>query len=172
MCIGSVGMLWWLSPQMKSGWRGLYILHTKSNRYTQISKLGGTDPENSARPIWFIMWLLGISVGPTWSTRWDRCARVRVNLKLGLTDYSNSMGPIWVISETNVGQANSVGPVANLGGTETIATDNREFASPSWWDRDPIGETELIRVSGSGYVNWTRWLRIERIGGAELDFLD
>ena len=35
-----------------------------------------------------------------------------------------------------------------------------------------LGETELIRVSGSGYVNWTRWLRIERIGGAELDFLD
>ena len=25
---------------MKSGWRGIYSLHTKSNRYTQLTKLG------------------------------------------------------------------------------------------------------------------------------------
>ena len=50
-----------------------------------------------------------------------------------------------------VGQANSVGPIAYLGGTENIAIGNREFASPSRLDRDPIGEIELIRVSGSGY---------------------
>ena len=170
MCIGSVGMFWGLSLWMKSGWRGIYSLHKKSNRYTQITKLGGTDSENSVRPIWFIMWLLGVSVGPTGSTRWDRCARVRVNPKLGLTDYSNSVGPIWVISETESWPSKLGGPIAYLGGTEIIAIGNREFASPSRWDRDPIGETELIRVSGSGYVNWTRWLRIERIGGAEFDF--
>ena len=70
-------------------------------------------------------------MGPIGSTRWDRCARVRVNPELGLTDYSNSVGPIWVISEQRVGQANSVGPIAYLGGTENIAIGNREFASPS-----------------------------------------
>ena len=34
----------------------------------------------------------------------------------------------------------------------------------------PFGETELIRVSGSGYVKWNRWRRIDQIGGAEFDF--
>ena len=34
----------------------------------------------------------------------------------------------------------------------------------------PIGETELIRVFGYDYVKWTRWRRIDQIGGAELDF--
>ena len=34
----------------------------------------------------------------------------------------------------------------------------------------PIGETELIRVYGSGYVKWTRWRRMDQIGGAEFDF--
>ena len=63
-----------------------------------------------------------------------------------------------------------MGPIAYLGGTEIIAIGNREFASPSRWDRDPIGETELVRVSGSGYVKRTRWRRIENFGGAEFDF--
>ena len=99
MCIGSVGMFWWLSPWMKSGWRGIYSLHTKSSHYTQITRLGGTELRNSVRPIWFKMWTLGFSVGPTGSTRWNRCARVRVKPKLGLTDYSTSVGPIWVISK-------------------------------------------------------------------------
>ena len=61
-------------------------------------------------------------------------------------------------------------PITNLGKTEIIAMGNREFASPSWRDRDPIGETELIRVSGSGYVKRTRWRWIENFGGAEFDF--
>ena len=63
-----------------------------------------------------------------------------------------------------------MGPIAYLGGTEIIATGNKEFASPSRWDLDPIGETELTRVSRSGYVKWTRWRRIEYFGGAEFDF--
>ena len=33
----------------------------------------------------------------------------------------------------------------------------------------PIGETELIRVSGSGYVKRTRWRRIDQIDGAKFD---
>ena len=63
-----------------------------------------------------------------------------------------------------------MGPIAYLGETEIIAIGNREFASPSRWDRDPIGETELIRVCGSGYDIKTRWRRIERIGVTDFDF--
>ena len=40
-----------LSPRMKSGWRGIYSLHTESNRYTQFAKLGGTEWLNSVGPI-------------------------------------------------------------------------------------------------------------------------
>ena len=164
MSSGSVGLFWWLSPRMKSGWRGIYSLHTKSNHYTQFTKLGETEYTNSVRPIQFKMWTFGFSMGPIWSTQWDRCARVRVKPQLGLTDYTNSVRPILVMSITE-------GWSSKLGGTEIIATRNTEFASPSRWDRDPIGETGLIRVSGSGYVNWTRWLRIERIGEAKLNIL-
>ena len=32
-----------------------------------------------------------------------------------------------------------------------------------------IGETELTRVSSSGYVNRTWWRRIDQISGAEFD---
>ena len=34
----------------------------------------------------------------------------------------------------------------------------------------PIGRTDLPRVCCSGYDIWTRWRRIERIGGAEFYF--
>ena len=34
----------------------------------------------------------------------------------------------------------------------------------------PIGETEVTRVSSSGYVKWTRWRRMDQIAGAEFDF--
>ena len=36
---------------MKRWWRGIYSLHTKSNDYTQSTKLGGTESLNSVRPI-------------------------------------------------------------------------------------------------------------------------
>ena len=36
---------------MKRRWRGIYSLHTKSNRYTQSTKLDGTESLNSVRPI-------------------------------------------------------------------------------------------------------------------------
>ena len=32
---------------MKRRWRGIYSLHTKSNCYTQLAKLGGTELKNS-----------------------------------------------------------------------------------------------------------------------------
>ena len=34
----------------------------------------------------------------------------------------------------------------------------------------PIGETEVTRVSGSGYDKRTQWRRIDQIGGVEFDF--
>ena len=64
----------------------------------------------------------------------------------------------------------SVGPIAHLGLTETLRRETESLQSHLGETEIPIGETELIRVSGSGYVNWTWWRRIERIGGAELDF--
>ena len=36
---------------MKRRWRGIYSLHTKSNRYTQFTNLDGTESTNSVRPI-------------------------------------------------------------------------------------------------------------------------
>ena len=36
---------------MKSGWRGIYSLHTKSNCYTQFTNLGETESTNSVRLI-------------------------------------------------------------------------------------------------------------------------
>ena len=35
---------------MKRRWRGIYSLHKKSNRYTQSTKLGGTESLNSVGP--------------------------------------------------------------------------------------------------------------------------
>ena len=115
----SVGMFWWLSFIMKEGWRGIYSLHTKSNCYTHFTKLDGTESENSIRPIQFKMWKVGFSVGPIWSSRWDRCARVRVKPHLSLTDYANSVRPILVISKTESW-------LGNLGGTDCL----------SRWDRN------------------------------------
>ena len=34
---------------MKRRWRGIYSLHTKSNRYTQFTNLGGTESINSVK---------------------------------------------------------------------------------------------------------------------------
>ena len=33
----------------EEGWRGIYSLHTKSNRYTHLTKLGQTKAVNSVR---------------------------------------------------------------------------------------------------------------------------
>ena len=56
-----------------------------------------------------------------------------------------------------------MGPIAHLGLTEMLQRETERLQSH-------VGETEKTRVSGSGYVNWTRWLRIESFGGAEFDF--
>ena len=71
--------------------------------------------------------MLGFSVGPTRSTRWDRCARARAKPDLGETDFMNSVRPILAMIKQGVGQANSRCLIAH----KIIATDNREFARPS-----------------------------------------
>ena len=113
-----------------------------------------------------------------------------------MTDYTNSVGPILVIVKQRVGQANSVGPIrssrldrnitkrklsvciailvgpiALLGLTETLRRETERLQSHLGETEIPIGETEKTRVCGSGYVKRTRWRRIERIGGADLDFM-
>ena len=50
------------------------------------------------------------------------------------------------------GMINSVGPIAYLGGTEIIATGNQRVCKPISVRPRSHWETELIRVSGSGYV--------------------
>ena len=70
-------------------------------------------------------------MGPTGSTRWDRCARARAKPHLGETDCLNSVRPRSATSKQRVGQVISVCPIAQFGETEIIATDNREFARPS-----------------------------------------
>ena len=105
------------------------------------------------------------------------------------------MRPILVIDKQRVGQANSVGPIlsswldrnimkgkqrvciaislgpiAHLGLPETLRRETERLQSHLGETKIPIGETDLPRVCGSGYDIRTRWRRIERIGGAELDF--
>ena len=63
-----------------------------------------------------------------------------------------------------------VGPIAHFGWIETLRREIESLQSHLGETEIPIGETEVTRVSGSDYVKWTRWRRIERIGGAEFDF--
>ena len=63
-----------------------------------------------------------------------------------------------------------MGPIAHLGGTETLWREPDRLQTHLGETEIPIGETHLPRVCGSGYGIWTRWRRIERIVGAEFDF--
>ena len=62
-----------------------------------------------------------------------------------------------------------MGPIAHLGWTETLWRETESLQSHLGETEIPIGETELIRVY-DGYVKWTRWRRIDQIGGAEFEF--
>ena len=88
----------------------------------------------------------------------------------------NSVRPISVIGKQRVGQANSVGPIAHFGETETLRKEIESLhcelggtdRSSCWTEtlrretkslqshlgetEIPIGETKVTRVSGSGYV--------------------
>ena len=63
-----------------------------------------------------------------------------------------------------------MGPIAHLRKTETLQRETEILQSHLGETEIPIGETDLPRVCGSGYDIWTRWRRIERIGGVEFDF--
>ena len=66
--------------------------------------------------------------------------------------------------------ANSVGPITHLGLTEILRRETKSLQSHLGVTEIPIGETELIRVSGYGYIKGTQWRWIDQIGGAEFDF--
>ena len=64
----------------------------------------------------------------------------------------------------------SVGPDAHLGWTETLRRETKSLQSHLGETEIPTGETEVTRVSGSGYVKRTRWRQIDLIDTAEFDF--
>ena len=49
--------------------------------------------------------------------------------------------------------ANSVGPIAHLGWTKSVQRETERLQSHLGETETPISETEVTRVSGSGYVN-------------------
>ena len=87
---------------MRRRWRGIYSLHTKSNRYTvfqsrwdRINKLGLTEVVNlvTVRSFGGTDMQLG---------RTDM-VRVRAQRNLGETDYTNSVRPITKLGWTDFG---------------------------------------------------------------------
>ena len=70
------------------------------------------------------------------------------------------MGPICSFDET---EWNSARPKSYKRETESLQSHLGETEIP-------IGETEVIWFSGSGYVKSTPWRRIDQIDGAEFDF--
>ena len=69
-------------------------------------------------------------MGPVRSFRWDRNVMKR---------------------KQRVYIAISVGPIAHLGGTETLRRETERLKSHLGETDIPIGETDLPRVCGSGY---------------------
>ena len=63
-----------------------------------------------------------------------------------------------------------MGPIAHFGETKMLRRETESLQSHLGETEIPICETELIRVSGYGYVKWTRWRQIDKIGGAKFDF--
>ena len=88
-------------------------------------------------------------MGPVRSFRWDRNVTKR---------------------KQGVYIAISVGPIAHLGGTETLRRETERLQSHLSETEIPIGETDLPRVCGSGYDIRTRWRRIERISVTNFGF--
>ena len=94
---------------MKSGWRGIYSLHTESNRYTQFAKLGGTK------------WKLG---------RTDSANLVTVRIFGGTEMQLNRADLVRVMAYHNLGvtdYTNSVRPIHSFGETKKLRRGNREF---------------------------------------------
>jgi hypothetical protein len=144
---GSSSSVWVLSPRMKRGWRGINSLHTKSNRYTHLTKIGHTKVDNSDRPICSNIWTLGISVGPKEAFRFDRSVQWLGFTSFGGTDFVISVTPIWRQKATETWQR-------QLGETEC---QNRKI----WFARVWIWLGE-VHLSWSGLICF---------GGTEMAFL-
>ena len=63
-----------------------------------------------------------------------------------------------------------MGPIAHFSEIETLRRETKSLQPHLGEIGIPIGETEVTRVYGSGYVKGTRWRRMDQIGGAEFDF--
>ena len=63
-----------------------------------------------------------------------------------------------------------MGPIAHFGLTETLRRETKRLQSHLGETEIPIGETDLLRVCGSGYDFWNRWRRIGRIGVTDFGF--
>ena len=61
-----------------------------------------------------------------------------------------------------------MGPIAPLVWPKRYEKETESLQSYLSETKIPIGETELVRVSGYGYIKWTRWRRIDQIGGVSL----
>ena len=92
-------------------------------------------------------------MGPTGTTWWDRCARVRAKPHLGEADFLNSVRLISAKSKQRVGQANSVGPIAHFGETEMLRREIGSLQGHLGEIKIRIGGTELSSVLGSRYAN-------------------
>ena len=90
-----------------------------------------------------------------------------LHCELDGTDRSSRLDQNVTKKKQRVCIANSVGPIAHLGWTETLQREIESLQSHLNETEIPIGETEVTRISGSGYVKSTRWRRIERIGRTE-----
>ena len=60
--------------------------------------------------------------------------------------------------------------ISHFSETEMLQRETESLQSHLGETKSRIDETKLTSVSGSGYVNKTRWRRIDQIGGAEFDF--
>ena len=65
------------------------------------------------------------------------------------------------MSKQRVGRANSVGPIAHFSETEMLQRETESLQGHLRETKIRIDVTELSRVSGSGYVNLTRWRQLE-----------
>ena len=63
-----------------------------------------------------------------------------------------------------------MGPIAHFGETKMLQRETERLQYHLAGSGIPIGETELIRVCGSGYELWNRWRRIGRIGVTNFGF--
>ena len=76
-----------------------------------------------------------------------------LHCNLGRNDCSSRFDQNVMKGKQRVCIANSVGPIAHFGGTETLQRETKRLQSHLGETEIPISETEKTRVSGSGYVN-------------------